>query len=417
MKKSYLSILLIVLAMVFTGCTSTQLELWNNIQAIQDWEAAEVKGTMNMAMTMQGEKVNVGVDLEGTSNTKDVSSVVNMTLTIDSPLVGETVKIKDVKMYMVEGRLAISKNYFIELLELSGQEIPQELMREDVDYIVVKMNPLQQQFFTALSKDPEVIKEWSKTLAKIAEEINLQVDVTKKDNTYSIEMDQTEMSHIMKDLVIKGTNHLESLNETFKLGLTTEEIKQSQAEMKSVQVEMDQIVEMISTMLTASLKVDYTIEDKTVIESLKLSIDEPTFLGVKMDMDTSITSKKIEPSVIRLPEKVLEVTEQELTELLVGQSIMIDVKGNKMTTPLGGVVDCQVMMEKGKTFLPAKVVLNALGQEVVYDTSTKKVGLNVQGVFKALEVLTKENVAYMSLEELQRLGYTVLQENGYITIQ
>lgn len=312
MKKSYLSILLIVLAIFFTGCTSTQLEFWNNIQVIQDWEAAEVKGVMNMAMTVQGEKVNVGVDLEGTSNIKDLSSVVNMTLTIDSPLVGGTVKIKDVIMYMVEGKFAISKNYFIELLKLSSQEIPEELMSEDVDYIVMKMNPLQQQFFTALSKDPDRIKEWSKILAKIAEETNLQVDVTKKDNTYSIEMDQTQMSDIIKDLVIKGSNHLESLNEAFELGLTTEEIKKSQAEMKSVQVEMDQIVEIISTILTASLKVDYTIEDKTIIESLKLSIDEPTFLGVKMEMDTAITSKKIEPSVIRLPEKVLEITEQEL---------------------------------------------------------------------------------------------------------
>lgn len=88
-----------------------------------------------------------------------------------------------------------------------------------------------------------------------------------------------------------------------------------------------------------------------------------------------------------------------------------------MNTPFGSVVNCQVIMEKGKTFIPAKVVLNALGQEIVYDKSTKKVGLNVRGVFKALEILTKENIDYMSLDELQGLGYTILQENGYIIIQ
>ena len=65
MKKRLLPILLLVLAMVFTGCTSTQLEFWNKMQEVQQWEAAEVKGTVNMTMSIQGETVNVAMDLDG----------------------------------------------------------------------------------------------------------------------------------------------------------------------------------------------------------------------------------------------------------------------------------------------------------------------------------------------------------------
>ena len=418
MKKRWLSILLIVLAMVFTGCTSTQLEFWNKIQATQEWKAAEVKGTLNMAMTMQGEKVNVAVDLEGTSNTKDASSLVNMTLTMDNPLVaGETVKINDIKMYMVDGKFAISKNYFVGLMELSGQDIPQELLSEEVEYILLEMNPLQQQLFTSLTKDTNAIKEWYNTFAKIAEEMDLQVDVTKKDNTYSIEIDQTEMGHIIKDIIVKGTNHLESLNQTFKLGLTTEEIKQAQAEMNSVQAEMDQIVQMISTMLTGSLKIDYTVEEQGINEKVTLTVDEPTFTGLKMNMNSTMTSRETEPIVIKMPEKVLKLTDEELTELLVGKVVMIDATSNRMTTATGENVDCKVMIENSKVLIPAKTVLGALGQEVVYDAQAKKVGIKVQDVFKALNVMTKENIAYITLDELQALGYTVMQQGGYITIQ
>lgn len=418
MKKRWLSILLIVLTMVFTGCTSTQLEFWNKIQATQEWKATQVKGTLNMAMTMQGKKVNVAVDLEGTSNTKDATSLVNMTLTMDNPLVaGETVKINDIKMYMVDGKFAISKNYFTGLLELSGQEIPQELLSEAIEYIVLEMNPLQQQFLTSLTKDPNAIKEWYNTFAKMAGEMDLQVDVTKKDNTYSIEIDQTEMSHIIKDIIVKGTNHLESLNQTFKLGLTTEEIKQAQAEMNSVQAEMDQIVQMISTMLTGSLKIDYTVEEQGVTEKVTLTVDEPTFTGLKMNMNSTMTSRETEPIVIKMPEKGLKLTDEELTELLVGKVVMIDTTSNRMTTATGENVDCKVMIENSKVLIPAKTVLGALGQEVLYDAQAKKVGIKVQDVFKALNVVTKENIAYITLDELQALGYTVMQQGGYITIQ
>ena len=62
-------------------------------------------------------------------------------------------------------------------------------------------------------------------------------------------------------------------------------------------------------------------------------------------------------------------------------------------------------------------MLGALGQEVVYDVQTKKVGIKANDTFKALNVITKEGTSYMSLEELQTLGYTVVPQGNYITIQ
>lgn len=418
MKKRLLPILLLVLAMVFTGCTSTQLEFWNKMQEVQQWEAAEVKGTVNMTMSIQGETVNVAMDLDGMSNTKDMSSFINMSMKMDMPSdPTQSIEMKDIKMYMVDGQMAISKNYITDMLKVSGKEVPEELAREDVEYILLEVNPLQQELLAALTQDPAAIKEFYKTFADVAEDMGINVEVTKKGNTYSVDLDQTEICNLVKNIIVTGTNNLESLNKTFKLGLTAEEIKQAQVEMNSVQAEMDQIVQMISTMLTGSFKMDYTIEENVVTEKVTLVVDEPTFTGLKMNMDVAMTSKKVAPTTITMPEKVLQLTDAELAELIAGKVVMIDHTSNMMTTATGEFTPCKVVVENGKTFVPAKAVLGALGQEVVYDAQTKKVGIKANDTFKALNVITKEGTSYMSLEELQTLGYTVVPQGNYITIQ
>lgn len=418
MKKRLLPILLLVLAMVFTGCTSTQLEFWNKMQEVQQWEAAEVKGTVNMTMSIQGETVNVAMDLDGMSNTKDMSSSINMSMKMDMPSdPTQSIEMKDIKMYMVDGQMAISKNYITDMLKVSGKEVPEELAREDVEYILLEVNPLQQELLAALTQDPAAIKEFYKTFADVAEDMGINVEVTKKGNTYSVDLDQTEICNLVKNIIVTGTNNLESLNKTFKLGLTAEEIKQAQVEMNSVQAEMDQIVQMISTMLTGSFKMDYTIEENVVTEKVTLVVDEPTFTGLKMNMDVAMTSKKVAPTTITMPEKVLQLTDAELAELIAGKVVMIDRTSNMMTTATGEFTPCKVVVENGKTFVSAKAVLGALGQEVVYDAQAKKVGIKANDTFKALNVITKEGTSYMSLEELQTLGYTVVPQGNYITIQ
>lgn len=418
MKKKLLPILLLVLAMVFTGCTSTQLEFWNKSLEAQEWEAAKVKGTVNMSMSIGGETVNTTMDMEGVGNTKDMSSQMTMSMKMDMPSAPEqSMEMKDIQMYMVDGQMAMSKNYITDTLKVSGMEIPAELASEDVEYIQLALDPMSQQLLTAFTKDPAALKEFYKGMADVAKDMGIDVEVTKKDNTYSIDLDQTEVCHLVKNIIVTATNNLESLNKTFNLGLTAEAIKQAQDEMNSVKAEMDQLVEMVSTMVTGSFKMDYTFGDDQITEKVTLVVDVPMLEGLKINMDVAMTSTKVEPTTITMPEKVLKVTEAELTEMLVGKMVVIDRAQNLMMDAMGTQAPCKVIVENGKTFVPAKAVLAAFGQEVTYDAQAKKVGIKVTDTFKVLNVITKEGTSYISLDELKVLGYSVEEAGNNIVIK
>lgn len=418
MKKKLLPILLLVLAMVFTGCTSTQLEFWNKSLEAQEWEAAKVKGTVNMSMSIAGQGINMIMDMEGIGNTKDMSSQMTMSMKMDVPSAPEqSVEMKDIQMYMVDGQMAMSKNYITDTLKVSGMDIPAELASEDVEYIQLELDPMSQQLLTTLTKDPAALKAFYKGMADTAKDMGIDVEVTKKDNTYSIDLDQTEVCNLVKNIIVTATNNLESLNKTFNLGLTAEAIKQAQDEMNSVKAEMDELVQMVSTMVTGSFKMDYTFEDNQITEKVNLVVDVPMLENLKINMDVAMTSEEVEPTTITMPEKVLKVTEAELTEMLVGKMVMIDRAQNLMMDAMGTQAPCKVVVENGKTFVPAKAVLGVLGQEVIYDAQAKKVGIKVADTFTVINVITKEGTSYISLDELKVLGYQVEEAGNNIIIK
>ena len=418
MKKRLLPVLLLILSMIVTGCTSTQLEFWAESQDLNNWAATETKGTMNMNMSMQGETVNMVVDVDGFTNTEDMSGYVNMSIkgTMISDQT-ENFEIKDIKMYIKEGKVAISKNYFTELFKLAGTDAPAELASIDADYIALTGADAQTEMLLALAKDPNAQTEMNKMIETLAKELGIDVEMTKKDQTYSIDLDQTEICELLQKVILTGVENLDTLNETFALGLTEAEVKDAKAQINEVKPQLEQIFTMASSMLKGSFKMDYTFEENKVVEKMALTVNDPVLTGVSMDMKADMTSTKAEVKEVTIPGKVIEIDQTEFMEMLNPEVVLIDKAEGIMTDALGNESDCKTIVKNNKTFVPAKTVLGVLGKEVIYDTASKKVGIQEGTTFKALNVITEQGTSYVSLDELKALGFSVEVVGDLIQIQ
>ena len=167
----------------------------------------------------------------------------------------------------------------------------------------------------------------------------------------------------------------------------------------------------------SSKELDYTFGKDKVNEKLAMNMSMPVMGDMSMVMTMNMESSKAKEQPIATPEKVLELTEQDLMSAMIPQMVMINKEAGIMVDGIGTQTSCKVIVKNNKTFVPAKATLGALGKEVIYDAQAKKVGIVVNDNFKALYVITENGTSYISLDELKGLGYTVTVEGGNIIIQ
>ena len=419
MKKKLFPILLLVLALVFVGCSTTQLEFWTKSQESSKWAATTVKGDMNMEMKVDGETVKMVMALDGFSNTKDTSSYVNMSMDIDAA--GEKVKFDDVKIVVKDNKVYLSKNYITQLLTLSGVKTPDILASKDVEYITFTDSNEQTQLLLELSNKMMAAdqKEVNKWLEDVAKDTGFDVELTKKGDTYSIDLDEKEVLALAKNIILTTTSNLDDLNEKYGLNIPAEDLAEVKANMNEVKVQLDQLILTVESMAKGNVKLDYTFGKDKVNEKLamNMSILMPVIGDMSINMTMNVESKKAKDQPIATPEKVLELTQQDFMSAMVPQMVLINKEAGMLVDGMGAQTPCKVIVKNNKTFVPAKATLGALGQEVSYNAQAKKAGITVDGKFKALNVITEKGTSYISLDELKGLGYTVTLEGNNIIIQ
>lgn len=417
MKKKLFPILLLVLALVFVGCSTTQLEFWTKSQEASKWAATTVKGDMNMEMKVDGETVKMVMALDGFSNTKDTSSYVNMSMDIDAA--GEKVNFDDVKIVVKDNKVYLSKNYITQLLALSGVKTPDILASNDVEYITFTDSNEQTQLLLELSKKMMAAdqKEVNKWLEDVAKDTGFDVELTKKGDTYSIDLDEKEVLALAKNIILTTTSNLDALNEKYGLNIPAEDLAEVKANMDEVKAQLDELIPIAEAMVKGNVKLDYTFGKDKINEKLAMNMSMPVMGDMSMNMTMNMESGKAKEQPIATPEKVLELTEQDLMSVMVPQMVLINKEAGMMVDGMGAQTPCKVIVKNNKTFVPAKATLGALGEEVIYNAQAKKVGITVDGNFKALNVITEKGTSYISLDELKGLGYTVTLEDGNILIQ
>lgn len=419
MKKKLFPILLLVLMLVFVGCSTTQLEFWTKSQEVNKWPATTVKGDMSMKFNINGGLIDLDMTLDGLNNAEDKSSYTEMS--INFLLGDEKIQFDQIKVFVKDNQVYVSKNYLAQILELAGEKVPDVLLNDAVEYICFKEGDAQAQVLAELSKtmtskDEKEIEQWLGTITKNA---GINVDITKAGNTYSMNLNEKDMLALVRNFIVMTLNELDTLNEVYGLNISGEDVKSTKANLNEIKEQLDQMLPGLENLLKGNVKVNYTFEDNQVSQKVdgKMSASIPNLMNVSVEMSMNMVSEKTQAQVIALPDKVLTMTQEELVNILTPQKVSINKQTNQMVDAKGVKTPCQVLVKDNQTFVMAKATLGALGQQVIYNEATKQVGITTAGSFKPIQVITEKGTAYISLDTLKGLGYSVTLEGNNITIQ
>ncbi|MEG2895196.1 MAG: hypothetical protein RR887_06385 [Niameybacter sp.] len=417
MKKKLFPMLLLALALVFTGCSTTQLEFWSKCQESSNWAASTIKGTMNMDMTMQGETMKMVMTMDGIANTEDMSS--ELTMNMDMSAAGMDMKMHDIQIFMKDGKMYMSKNYFVQLFETSGLPVPASFANPEVEFITFTDDNAQIAMIMEMTQQGMLAdkEKYADMMKDISTELGLDVEITKKDNTYTIDLDEKEMLAFVKQIILTTANNMESLNKKYNLNIPDEDITALKAQMDEVKVQLDQLIPLAEAMVKGNVKVDYTFGKDQVNEKMTMNMTIPVLDNAVFNMTMDMVVGKAEAKEIVAPTKVLEMTQAELMNEMMPQMVVINRLDNTLMNAMGQSESCQVIVKNNEVYIPAKLTLGYLGQEVKYDAVAKKAGIEVGGTFKALNTISEKGISYVSLTEVQNLGYTVEATADFITIQ
>ncbi|MHC1750132.1 MAG: hypothetical protein AB9856_17835 [Cellulosilyticaceae bacterium] len=417
MRKKIAVFLVAMLAMfAFAGCTTSQQDLYTSLKNMSTWKATEIKESGQCIIEVQGEKITMDFDVTGYSNNENMSAYVNMNMGIT--MGGETYKISDVKVYLVDNKLYINKDTFIKVCQLSKQEVPSELQNLDGDYICMgdmteQMTEEMAQVYKLFGADGKNPTEQIYTMyEKIGKDLGIDIPVTKEGNKYSVALNGEQVIDLVVQSIEKGIANLENLNKTLELKLTPEQIKEVK---EGYEAEKATMLEQIKTVkpMGKNSNISYTFEpkDKEYTQTMEMTVKVPEI--VNMTAKINAVGKQAEPKEIKLPGKVSSVKFEELMEALVPTTAMIDMNEKLLYGNDGEPVAINVIEKDGAVYLPLKAIMKVFGEEVVYNTQTKQVGIKTETGITPVKGMVKNSTTYVSLDEMKALGFKVEHNKEY----
>ena len=393
MKKKVLA-LLVTLVMIFTmvGCNAQGVELMNQLKTVSNWEAIETTGNLDLSITYQGTPIKVNVGIVSYTNSKDLQ--MEATMTINSiEVAGQKMdvtkapfKLSPVKFYLDGMKFYVGTDIIKDVAAMTGVK-PETIIDVTKDYLMMDLTSTME---TAGMTKEEITKLSSQSF-DIYTNSKVEVPITKKDNTYSVELKDAQLIDAFFDFYLEAIEaQTATLTETYKtMGFTDDQIKEVLAQVKAAYG--PETKAMVKTMVTgSSAKASYTFDkdnyatDMSV--TIKLAVDKE-----KIDISLSDQSKvkKVDKKAIAFPTNVKVYTMEDLMGMATPSQVIEVAKK-----------DC--IVEKGVTYVPLKATLAQVGLTVSYDSKTKTTYIKELAI--PLKVLVKKGVSYMSIEQLEEIG-------------
>lgn len=413
MRKKLMSLvsLVLTLAFVLTGCTTQQTELWQKMQASSDWEMTKVSATGAVNMTVEKETVAVNFSVDGLVNNTTLDAQLKMSLSDNTGMIN----IKDIEIYMIDGKVYMSKSYIEQIITMVGEPVPTKIAELDAEYIyftdlytsdMMGVYTQQMAMYEKMMADPAAIKAFYATYEEIVKQMGIDVEVTKVNETYTIDLDQKEVFDMVKKALVTGTENLGELNKKLGLGLTDADVATLQKEFAASKGDLDEMMTLLEQMVQMNVKAEYTFADNKVTEKVAIDVKEPVMTGMSMKMNVTAVSEKVAPTTITIPGKVAEMTMAEFENML-SVEIEIDYDRQVIIDGSGKEVPCKIITKNGQEYFQATSILGVFGYKVIYNETAKKVGITMNNEFTPINVITEKGVSYISLAELANLGINI----------
>lgn len=413
MKKLWTLILSLCMLISFTGCSGLQKELLEEMSKTNSWDAIEISQTGNMTLELMGEKMTIGMESQGYTNSKDLTGYVTTKMSDPTGIMA----LPEMKMYIDGGKTYINKDYFEQTYILSGMPVPRKLAAIDADYIgIADINSMMGNMTSMIGTTDFNAKTYE-LYEKIGKEMGIDLAVKKEGNSYIIQLDGKMLGEMVAKFMDPKNmvKYLEIMKDTLGIDLTAFVGEIEETDVAQMQESIDLIKELL---VQSKVIVKYTITDKEFKQDVQM--DFVLGEGMNMSMDLVSTSKKVAPKEVKIPEKRVDLSMEEYMGLMTPSGVLVDLTTGQIMNMAQGMTQevkiIKVIKEAEEIYVPFKAVVTALGHEMDYNEKTKEVILVQDGKDVVVKVVLKDNTSYISVTELQNQGFNVTVEGTSLII-
>lgn len=349
-RKMGLFLAAMLMTTSLAGCSSEQASYVQEITKISKLESLEsdIKGSVKVKVPVMEavetqqtstqttkpevkyETVNVTFDGKGyTLNSKDKGSKAYVTLNMKSD--ENVLDIKDVKIYVDQDKVYISKNYFEGIMKASGAELPASLKSVKQEYVLLDSSvnatdaatPAEYQAMETYIKAmtaPEKQEEMMKNVTKAMDKIDFDIPVVKSDRTYTISLTSDQIIDKTTKSMDNIVNNAEELVNLLGLKDIAKMTKEDYATLKKSYNETGK-AEIASGMKSAkdmlkgsSITTKETFGDDSYAMDFNLKLIAKDMMEMEMKMNQN--SKVVENRTIVLPKAENAINFEKYMEMM-----------------------------------------------------------------------------------------------------
>ena len=290
-----------------SGCSQTTLNYASELEKTSKWESTSSEMTGKISIDAQGTKEDINFTSTAYGSGDKGYAKVNFT-TDNNEL---NFNMPNIEVYVDNGISYINKSYYEDMYTNNGIDIPSGLKDLNADYIALDSG-VDMVSIEAMANEPEVL---TNLLKSIFGDSDIDLPYVQNGREYTINLNSNDAV----DLGVKGikaiANNLENVNNTFKLGFTSDDITQIKA-MVSDQYFTNGISGLKETIAGS------TISSKELFSDDDYSIDFGMNLIVKdfgnISLSINGTTTKSEAKDIVLPDNAVKLTQEEFQAILGG---------------------------------------------------------------------------------------------------
>ncbi len=317
MKKTLAIIMTAALTIgTMAGCSQSTLNYSKEISNTAKWEAttSNIEGTVNVDATGIKEEIT----FTATGYAANNESYVEMKFNDASG----KFNIPEIKAYSDGTTNYINKSFYEGIYALSGQTAPEALTNIKEEYIAIDSasNGINANQIKALTTQPDAVVELGKLVFGNSD---IDLPFVQNDREYTINLDTNQTVDLGAKAVKAAGNNLDNINNTFKLGLTTEGIAQAKTSINDAS--FDKSLTDAKTALAGSTitsKEAFTDSDYTSDFNVNLQVKD---FG-KISFVMKSTSTKSEVKAITLPTSKIKLTAEEFAKVSAPTNTTIEAK-------------------------------------------------------------------------------------------
>lgn len=375
MKKTLLVVLLVISMLTMVGFAPVEASYWEDVKEIYEWKAIEGESEIEFNLAIPDENYNYKVNINSKSNLEDFSSYVELKI---EDLQGLQ-SIPTIKMYTHGADLYINKEAILSLLSAIGMGEDIEIEEE---YVVIESSQ------NNVNVNPNMLND----MIEIIDNMDLGIDLgmEKKGNTYTLTLESDKLIDLLDAYLRYVIENMDQFTNLMQQEIMLTEIEKEEV-LEAYNTFVESYKEMAKAFIAGSkYHQESTFGKDEYKQKMELVIVTP--VG-QLDMKSASTSVKLTSSNIKLPTSVMRITEQELTELMMGQIVtggtglnaVMELDGSYLKFGEFGLEDgkIELKVEDGKSYITAEDVHKLLDVELDFEgylhiRELEDYGFNVQ---------------------------------------